>query len=92
MDRIDIDRDTAPAEAAALTRAWVDEHVPEAWRKAAADGGAASIRNVRSRAAYEEWYPTFAAAGVTMLCIALIASWLPTRQISRINPVETLRD
>ena len=30
------------------TRAWVDEHVPGAWREAAGRGGAAAIREVRS--------------------------------------------
>ncbi len=64
VDRIDINRETAPSDAAILTRAWVDEHVPEPWRRAAAEGGASSIRQVRSRSAYEEWYPTFAAAGL----------------------------
>ncbi|HEV7757748.1 MAG TPA: acyl-CoA dehydrogenase family protein [Acidimicrobiales bacterium] len=64
VPRIDIDRDTPPDEAAQRTRAWVDEHVPAPWREAAAAGGSAAIRQVRSRAAYEAWYPTFAAAGL----------------------------
>ena len=58
--------ETTPDEAAALTAAWVDEHVPEAWREAAARGGAAAIREVRPRADYEAWYPTFAAAGLVV--------------------------
>ncbi|MFL6206605.1 MAG: acyl-CoA dehydrogenase family protein [Acidimicrobiales bacterium] len=62
--RIDIDRATSAEEAAARTRAWVEEHVPGAWREAAGRGGAAAIREVRSRAEYEAWYPTFAAAGL----------------------------
>ncbi|HEX7133367.1 MAG TPA: acyl-CoA dehydrogenase family protein, partial [Iamia sp.] len=66
MDRIGIERTTAPGEAATLTAAWVAEHVPEAWRTAAAEGGSAAIRRVRSRSAYEEWYPTFAAAGLVV--------------------------
>ena len=36
--------------------------------------------------------PTFAAAGMMMLVIALVASYLPTRHISHISPTETLRD
>ncbi|HMJ76565.1 MAG TPA: acyl-CoA dehydrogenase family protein [Iamia sp.] len=66
MDRIDIDRETTPADAAARTRTWVEEHVPEAWREAAGHGGAEAIRRVRSRSAYEEWYPTFATAGLVV--------------------------
>ena len=37
---------------------------PRAWREAADGGGAAAIREVRSRAEYEAWYPTFADAGL----------------------------
>jgi len=66
MDRIAIDGGTTPDEAAARTRTWVSEHVPEAWREAAVDGGAEAIRRVRSRSAYEEWYPTFATAGLVV--------------------------
>jgi alkylation response protein AidB-like acyl-CoA dehydrogenase len=45
------------------TRAWITEHVPSAWRAAAERGGAAAIREVRTRAEYEAWYPVFAHAG-----------------------------
>jgi alkylation response protein AidB-like acyl-CoA dehydrogenase len=62
--RIGVDRDTPPDVAAERTRAWVDEHVPAAWQEAAAEGGAAAIRLVRTRADYESWYPTLAAAGL----------------------------
>jgi alkylation response protein AidB-like acyl-CoA dehydrogenase len=61
---VDIGRDTSPEAAGDITAAWVDEHVPVAWRKAAAAGGAAAIRVVRTRAEYEAWYPTFADAGL----------------------------
>jgi alkylation response protein AidB-like acyl-CoA dehydrogenase len=52
---------------AAITavRAWIDEHVPVAWRVAAREGPAA-IRAVRSRAAYEAWYPVFGASGLVV--------------------------
>ena len=43
--RIAIDATTSPDEAAAITEAWVTEHVPAAWRDAAG-GGAAAIRLV----------------------------------------------
>jgi alkylation response protein AidB-like acyl-CoA dehydrogenase len=44
------------------TRAWVEAHVPEAWRRAAAEGR--PMREVRTFAEYEAWYPTFATAGL----------------------------
>ncbi len=47
---------------------WVEGHVPEHWRQAAADGRAA-IRAVRPRSDYEAWYPTFAASGMA------VATW-----------------
>jgi len=62
---IAIDASTTPDEASVRTKEWVDVHVPATWRDAAA-GGAAAIREVRSRAEYEAWYPTFAAAGLVV--------------------------
>ena len=64
MARIGIDRSTSPDEATALTKGWLEQHVPASWREAAARGGAAAIREVRSRADYEAWYPVFADAGL----------------------------
>jgi alkylation response protein AidB-like acyl-CoA dehydrogenase len=55
---------TPTDEAIAVVRAWVDEHVPATWREAAARGGAAEIRTVRSRADYVAWYPTFGRSGL----------------------------
>jgi alkylation response protein AidB-like acyl-CoA dehydrogenase len=60
---IAIDASTTPDEASVRTKEWVEFHVPPTWRDAAARGTAA-IREVRSRAEYEAWYPTFAAAGL----------------------------
>ena len=65
-DRIDIDRSTSVADAVDRTRAWVRGHVPLEWREAASRGGAAAIREVRSRDDYERWYPVFAAAGLVV--------------------------
>jgi alkylation response protein AidB-like acyl-CoA dehydrogenase len=62
--KVAIDATTSPDDAAAAVRAWVDEHVPAPWREAAERGGAAEIRKVRSRADYENWYPTFGASGL----------------------------
>jgi alkylation response protein AidB-like acyl-CoA dehydrogenase/acyl-coenzyme A synthetase/AMP-(fatty) acid ligase len=62
--RLDIGRETPAEEAVAAARAWIDEHVPPAWREAARRGGARAIREVRSRAEYEAWYPVFARSGL----------------------------
>ncbi|MDQ1533847.1 MAG: hypothetical protein QOF28_1608, partial [Actinomycetota bacterium] len=48
---------------------WVDDNVPLEWRDAAQHGGHAAIRAVRSRAAYEAWYPRFADSGLA------VATW-----------------
>jgi len=64
FDLLPITADTAEAEAVAIVRAWIESAVPAAWREAAARGGAAEIRKVRSRADYEAWYPTFARSGL----------------------------
>ena len=63
---IDIGPDTSVDDAAKATRAWVDEHVPAAWREAAEHGGRAAIREVRSRVDYEAWYPTFGQSGLVV--------------------------
>jgi len=59
-----IDASTSPADAATVVERWVANSVPEPWRSAAARGGAAAIREVRSRADYEAWYPVFGASGL----------------------------
>jgi alkylation response protein AidB-like acyl-CoA dehydrogenase len=64
-----IDRTSSTGEVVAAVEAWVDEHVPRAWRDAAARGGRHAIRQVRSRAEYEAWYPAFAASGL------VVATW-----------------
>lgn len=64
--QVGITPQTSADDAAAITRAWVETNVPEAWRTAAARGGAAAIREVRSRADYEAWYPVFGASGLVV--------------------------
>jgi len=61
---IAIDAGTPIDEAVAVVEAWVAEHVPQAWQDAAARGGASAIREVRSRAEYEAWYPVFGWSGL----------------------------
>jgi alkylation response protein AidB-like acyl-CoA dehydrogenase len=61
-----IDRGTPAAEAAAEVRAWLEEHLPAAWLGAGRRGGPAAVREVRTRAEYEAWYPVFAASGLVV--------------------------
>jgi len=63
---LDIGPDTSSDDAVAAVRTWVDEHVPIAWREAAARGGAAAIREIRSRQDYEDWYPVFGRSGLVV--------------------------
>jgi alkylation response protein AidB-like acyl-CoA dehydrogenase len=51
-------------ELTARARRWVEDAVPEAWRRAAHDGGSSALRRIRTRADYEAWYPVFAATGL----------------------------
>jgi alkylation response protein AidB-like acyl-CoA dehydrogenase len=64
--RIDIDPGTPGDEAVARVRAWIERQVPEHWREAAARGGAAAIREVRTRDEYETWYPVFGCSGLVV--------------------------
>jgi alkylation response protein AidB-like acyl-CoA dehydrogenase len=64
--RLPVDATTPLEECVALAKQWVEDHVPVAWRDAAARGGNAAIREVRGRAEYEAWYPVFGASGLVM--------------------------
>lgn len=68
-DRPAIDAGTPEGEVVAAVRAWLEQHVPEAWREAAARGGRAAIREVRDRSEYEAWYPVFGRSGLA------VANW-----------------
>jgi alkylation response protein AidB-like acyl-CoA dehydrogenase len=52
------------AELQARAKRWVETNVPPAWRDAAHRGGPSAIREVRTRAQYEAWYPVFASSGL----------------------------
>jgi alkylation response protein AidB-like acyl-CoA dehydrogenase len=54
------------ADVVALVRDWVRAKVPAAWREAGERGGAAAIREVRTRRDYEDWYPTFGRSGLVV--------------------------
>jgi alkylation response protein AidB-like acyl-CoA dehydrogenase len=63
---IELDPSSSPAAAASVVRAWVDANVPAAWVEAGRRGGTAAVREVRTRADYEDWYPVFAASGLVV--------------------------
>jgi len=65
-DRLAVDRGTPAAEVVDAVRAWVDAHVPEPWRERGRRGGPGAVREVRTRADYEAWYPVFAASGLVV--------------------------
>ena len=62
--RLAVDHTTGEDAVVAAVRAWIEQHVPVEWREAAARGGPAAIRGVRTRADYEQWYPVFARSGM----------------------------
>ncbi len=62
--RLAIDAGTNEADAVAAVRAWVEVNVPRPWVDAGRAGGSAAVREVRTRAEYEAWYPVFAASGL----------------------------
>jgi alkylation response protein AidB-like acyl-CoA dehydrogenase len=63
-ERVPIDASTPDDDVVASVRSWIDEHVPAAWRDAAATGGVTAIRAIRSRDDYESWYPVFGRSGL----------------------------
>jgi alkylation response protein AidB-like acyl-CoA dehydrogenase len=65
MNRIELPEKPSAADVRDAVRAWVELSVPIQWRTAAMRG-AAAIREVRSRAEYEQWYPVFAASGLVV--------------------------
>src|SRR3954462_10947906 len=67
--QLPLDPTSSSADIPPPVTAWVDDHVPQTWRDAAARGGRAAIRDVRTRADYEAWYPTFADSGL------VVATW-----------------
>ncbi len=64
--RLDVDDTMADDELVDATRAWLHAHLPPAWRDAGDRGGAAAVRQVRDRHAYEAWYPVFGASGLVV--------------------------
>jgi acyl-CoA synthetase (AMP-forming)/AMP-acid ligase II/alkylation response protein AidB-like acyl-CoA dehydrogenase len=63
-DLLSVGRDVPADEVVHAVRRWIEQHVPDTWRDAARRGGTPAIREVRSRAEYEAWYPVFARSGL----------------------------
>ena len=64
--QLPVSRSTSADDLMAIVRAWVLEYVPPVWRDAATRGGPAALRQVRTRADYEAWYPVFAQSGLVV--------------------------
>jgi alkylation response protein AidB-like acyl-CoA dehydrogenase len=63
-ERIPIDDQVPVGDIPGLVADWVERFVPASWREAAARGGPAAVRQVRSRSDYEAWYPLFGRSGL----------------------------
>jgi alkylation response protein AidB-like acyl-CoA dehydrogenase len=61
---LSVDRSTPVEQVLDAVRAWIEAEVPAAWRDAART--ATPLRDVRTFAEYEAWYPTFAASGLVV--------------------------
>jgi alkylation response protein AidB-like acyl-CoA dehydrogenase len=61
---LSVDRSTPVEQVLDAVRAWIEAEVPAAWRDAV--GTATPLREVRTFAEYEAWYPTFAASGLVV--------------------------
>ena len=63
---MNVDATTPVEEAVVAVKSWIEASVPRAWIDAGHAGGASAIREVRTRAEYEAWYPVFAASGLVV--------------------------
>jgi alkylation response protein AidB-like acyl-CoA dehydrogenase len=99
--RLPVGRASSAAEVLTAVRDWVDRNVPPKWRRAAAEGGPAAVRRVRTRADYEAWYPVFGRSGlvvptwpveyggldVTTAAAQVIDAELRPLNLGRLNPL-----
>lgn len=98
--RLQVTKETGDEALLAAVQDWVDDRIPAPWRDAARDGRAA-LRAVRPRAAYEDWYATFADSGlavatwpvayggldITNRQARLIETVLAPHNLGRLNPL-----
>src|SRR5665213_615977 len=62
--RLALESDPSADELLDAVRGWIESTVPIAWIEAGRRGGPAAVREVRSRAEYEAWYPAFGRSGL----------------------------
>jgi len=62
--RLPVAPDASVDEVVNAVRAWIESAVPPSWVEAGHRGGSAAVREVRSRAEYEAWYPAFGRSGL----------------------------
>jgi alkylation response protein AidB-like acyl-CoA dehydrogenase len=63
-DRLRLHEDATAEEVVMTVRRWIESTVPATWVTAGRRGGPAAVREVRSRAEYEAWYPIFGRSGL----------------------------
>jgi alkylation response protein AidB-like acyl-CoA dehydrogenase len=61
---VSVTQDVPVDEVVEAVRSWIARAVPEAWVEAGHRGGPAAVREVRTRAEYEAWYPVFGRSGL----------------------------
>ena len=61
---LSVPSDASIDDVVASVRAWIASAIPAAWVEAGRRGGPAAVREVRTRAEYEAWYPVFGRSGL----------------------------
>src|SRR3984885_1517765 len=61
---LSVPSDAGVDEVVEAVRGWIASAVPAAWVEAGRRGGPAAVREVRTRAEYEAWYPIFGRSGL----------------------------
>ena len=64
VGRLSLTPESSVDEVVEVIRDWIEASIPPAWIEAGRQGGAAAVRQVRTRAEYEAWYPTFGRSGL----------------------------
>jgi hypothetical protein len=84
VGRLPVTSESSSEQVVAAVRKWIDEEVPPAWIEAGRSGGAAAVREVRSRADYEAWYPVFGRSGLVAATWPVsTADWIWRRRVAR---------
>ncbi|MFZ0664251.1 MAG: acyl-CoA dehydrogenase family protein [Acidimicrobiales bacterium] len=65
-NKVAVGRDAPVDQVLSEVGSWIDANVPSSWLEAGRRGGPAAVRQVRSRADYEKWYPVFGGSGLAV--------------------------